>query len=110
MPSVSPVLKTVQAAIDGLCRALNVFGVGERVHVPGHGPVPHRTEPYILVGGQLGRIVDEVGRAWYEALFVSPPGKPVVVSASGYLYEASALEPLAIPGVSVTKSSLVLGT
>src|SRR5215467_7985231 len=101
MPSVSPVLKTVQAAIDGKGRAVNVFGIGERVHVPGHGPVPDRAEPYILVGGQLGRIVDEVGWAWDEALFVSPLRKLAVVQAAGYLNEAPAFEPHTIPGVGV---------
>src|SRR5690349_21025505 len=111
MPPVRTVSKAVQPAIDGTGRSLNVFGIGETVHRPGYGPIPDRAKPYMLVGCQLPRMVDEVGRAWHESLRVSPPGKPAIVRAPGYLYEAPALEPHTVPGVGVAKigTPFVLG-
>jgi len=32
VPSVIPIVKAVQAAIDGTSRALNISGIGETVH------------------------------------------------------------------------------
>src|SRR5690242_19000109 len=111
MVSVRPIIKTVQATVDGLGRFLNVSGIGESVHVPGHGPVPDRAQPYILVGGQLRGMVDEVCLAWRQPFVVGPAGKFAVVETPGYLYEAPALEPYAIPGLGIVKidTSLVLG-
>src|SRR5215468_1862598 len=109
MVSVRPIFKTVQATVDGPGRFHNVSGIGDPVHVPGHGPVPDRAQPYVLVGCQLRGMVDEVGCGWHQPFGVSPLGKVAVVGAPGYLYEAPALEPHAIPGVDVAKHSLVLG-
>src|SRR5215470_1101066 len=54
-------------------------------------------------------MVDEVGCGWHQPFGVSPLGKVAVVGPPGYLYEAPALEPHAIPRVDVAKCSLVLG-
>src|SRR5690242_7592358 len=111
MPSALPLVIAVQATIDGKGGAANVSGIGETVHRPGHGPVPDRAQPYIPVGCQLRGMVYEVGCAWRQPFGVSPSGKLAVVGTPGYLYEAPALEPHAIPRVGIAKidTSLVLG-
>ena len=43
MPSVRPIIKTVQATIDGLGRFLNVSGIGESVH--GRATVQYQIGP-----------------------------------------------------------------
>src|SRR5690242_6262253 len=103
MPSALALVVAVQAAIDGKRGTFNVFGIGETVHRPGHGPVPDRAKPYVLVGCQLRRMVDEVGHAWREVFRVGPPGKLAVIETPGYLYEAPALEPHTVPGVGVAE-------
>src|SRR5215471_81429 len=111
MVSALPIIKTVQATVDGLGRFHNVSGISEVVDRPRHGPIPDRAQPCVRVGGQLRGMVDEVCLAWRQPFAVGPTGKFAVVETPGYLYEAPALEPHAIPGLGIAKidTSLVLG-